>query len=166
MFYKSEIKCKFITSFLFCSLSNNTSRRSIVVNVFQLDGRSYLQYQLDPGSTDTTPYYDQILYRICINMSIEEIKGCRHEDVYYMSAHCNGGSKSQKMMVKTTCEKLPQLQTAKPVSITYNKQLSKRKSRSESKLALENSNSKIILRQGNLAGCNGNNNRLSGINII
>ena len=99
-------------------------------------------------------------------MSIEEIKGCRHDDVYYMSAHCNGGSKSNKMMVKTTCEKLPQLQTAKPVSITYTKQLSKQKSRSESKLPLENPNSKITLRQGNLARCNGNNNRLSGIIMI
>ena len=97
-------------------------------------------------------------------MSIEEIKGCRHDDIYYMSAHCNGGSK--KMMVKTTCEKLPQLQTAKPVSITYTKQLSKRKSRSESKLPLENPNSKITLRQGNLARCNGNNNRLSGTNTM
>lgn len=97
-------------------------------------------------------------------MSIEEIKGCKHDDIYYMSAHCSGGSK--KMMVKTTCEKLPQLQTAKPVSITYTEQLSKRKSRSESKLSLENQNSKTILQQRNLARCNGNNNRLSGINII
>ena len=99
-------------------------------------------------------------------MSIEEIKGCRQDDIYYMSAHCNGGSNSKKMMVKTTCEKLPQLQTAKPVSITYTKQLSKRKSRSESKLPLENQSSKTIQQQGNLARCNGNNNRLSGIIII
>ena len=99
-------------------------------------------------------------------MSIEEIKGCRHDDVYYMSAHCNGGSKNKKMVVKTTCEKLPQLQTAKPVSITYNQQLSKRKSRSESKLLKENSNSEIILQQGNSVRCNGNNNRLSGIIYI
>ena len=63
---------------------------------------------------------------------VEELKGYKNDSVYYMAAHCNGNG---KFMVKTTCEKLPQLETAKPVSISYNKiKYSKRKSKSENKL--------------------------------
>ena len=87
---------------------------------------------------------------------VEEFKGYKHNSVYYMSAHCNG---SGKMMVKTTCEKLPQLETAKPVSISYNKHLSKRKSKSENKLTSAN-----LLSSQDTTRCNGHNNRLSGIN--
>ena len=65
-----------------------------------------------------------------------------------MAAHCNG---SGKMMVKTTCEKLPQLETAKPVSISYNKiKYSKRKSKSENKLVpINTSNDNIQTKQQN-----------------
>ena len=88
---------------------------------------------------------------------VEELKRNKNNSVYYMSTHCNG---SGKMLVKTTCEKLPQLQTAKPVSILYNKQLHKRKSRSESKL-LDNQGPSFLQD----AQCNGHNNRLSGMFI-
>ena len=106
---------------------------------------------------------------------VEELKEYKNNGVYYMSAHCNG---SGKMMVKTTCEKLPQLEIAKPVSISYNKiTLSKRKSKSENKLTSSNhSNNTQKTRPQCIEnatssgvqitkGCNGHNNnkRLSGL---
>ena len=104
---------------------------------------------------------------------VEELKGYKNDSVYYMAAHCNG---SGKMMVKTTCEKLPQLETAKPVSISYNKiTLSKRKSKSENRLTSTNNSNKnrqttqqckenaISSRVQITKGCNGHNNRLSGL---
>ena len=88
---------------------------------------------------------------------VEELKRNKPNSVYYMSAHCNG---SGKMLVNTTCEKLPQLETAKPVIISYNKHLHRRKSKSESKLA--GIQAHTLLQD---AQCNGHNNRLSGIFI-
>ena len=93
---------------------------------------------------------------------VDELKGNKQNNIYYMSAHCNGGS--GKVMVKTTCEKLPQLETAKPVSVSYNKHLSRRKSNSENKLS--SGNPAIYLFQPDEERCNGNNNRLSGILLL
>ena len=93
---------------------------------------------------------------------VEEFKGYKHDSVYYMSAHCNGNG---KMMVKTTCEKLPQLEKATTVSISYNKHLSKRKSKSENKLNL--TGNRITTDQHQIpTRCNGHNNRLSGIDPV
>ena len=104
---------------------------------------------------------------------VEELKGYKNDSVYYMAAHCNGNG---KFMVKTTCEKLPQLETAKPVSISYNKiKYSKRKSKSENKLVpINTSNDNIQTKQQNAeiaissrvqitSNCNGHDNRLSGM---
>ena len=104
---------------------------------------------------------------------VEELKGYKNDSVYYMAAHCNG---SGKFMVKTTCEKLPQLETAKPVSISYNKiKCPKRKSKRENKPAsTNNGNENIHTQQQNTenatpstvqitSNCNGHNNRLSGL---
>ena len=97
---------------------------------------------------------------IVVNM-FEESKGYEQNKLYYMSAHCNG--ETGKVMVKTTCEKLPQLQTAKPVSISYNKQraLSRKKSRSENKLS-SGSPAALYLFHPDKKICNGSINRLSG----
>ena len=93
---------------------------------------------------------------------VEEFKGYKNNSVYYMSAHCN---ENGKMMVKTTCEKLPQLEKAKTVSISYNKHLSKKKSKSENKL---NSTGNRITTQHDptTPRCNGHNDRLSGIDTV
>ena len=90
---------------------------------------------------------------------VEEFKGYKHNSVYYMSAHCNGNG---KMMVKTTCEKLPQLEKAKTVSISYNKHLSKRNSKSENKLNSTGNRITTTNQDPITPRCNGHNNRLSG----
>ena len=88
---------------------------------------------------------------------VEEANRKKANHVYYMST--NGNGTRGKMLVKTTCEKLPQLQTAKSVSIAFsNKQLYK-KNQPEIESKLRSNQSATMLPQGH---CNGHNCRFSG----